>query len=80
MSLKCKMCDQWYVGQTGRDLKIRYYDHLKYIRNDNQQSAHTGHILNNRHENGQIQETKLLKEFVQGPRMYWWEALCMQTY
>ena len=50
------------MGQTSRNLKQRYQEHVRYIRNNDPQSAFAQHILNNRHEYGTIEEImKLLK-------------------
>jgi hypothetical protein len=55
-------CQHVYVGQTSRHLKQRYKEHIRYIRNNDPQSAFAQHILNNQHEYGTIEEImKLLK-------------------
>jgi hypothetical protein len=60
--LTCKTCQHVYVGQTSRNLKQRYQEHIRYIRNNKPQSAFAQHILNNQHEYGTIEEImKLLK-------------------
>jgi hypothetical protein len=60
--LTCKTCQHVYVGQTSRNLKQRYQEHIKYIRDNDPQSAFAQHILNNQHEYGTIEEImKLLK-------------------
>ena len=60
--LTCKTCQHVYMGQTSRNLKKRYQEHVRYIRNNDLQSAFTQHILNNQHEYGTIEEImKLLK-------------------
>ena len=50
--LTSKPCDLLYVDQTSRSLKIRYQEHIRYIRSNNPQSAYAQHILRNRHEYG----------------------------
>jgi len=52
--LKCHTCNHSYVGQTSRNLKTRYNEQIRYIKNNNPQSAYAQHILNNRHEFGTI--------------------------
>ena len=60
--LTCQTCQQVYVGQTSRSLKQRYQEHIRYIRNNNTQSAFAQHILKNQHEYGTINGImKLLK-------------------
>jgi len=53
-------CDKAYVGQTSRNLKQRYKDHTRYIKNNNPQSAYALHILNNQHEYCPIEEKMTL--------------------
>jgi hypothetical protein len=55
--LKCNTCHRSYIGQTKRSLKLRYQEHIRYIRNNNPQSAYALHILNNRHEYGPMHNT-----------------------
>jgi len=50
--LKCKTCYYSYIGQTGSSLKIRYREHIRYIKTDNPNSIYALHILNNRHAHG----------------------------
>jgi hypothetical protein len=52
--LKCNTCGQSYVGQTSRSLNIRFQEHIRYIRNNNPQSAYAQHILQKQHEYGQM--------------------------
>jgi hypothetical protein len=50
------------VGQTSLNLKQRYQERIRYIRNNDPQSAFAQHIPNNQHEYGTIEEIiKLLK-------------------
>jgi hypothetical protein len=55
--LTCKMS---YIGQTSRNLEQRFREHIRYIRNNNPQSAYAQHILQNRHEYGSITDTMTL--------------------
>jgi hypothetical protein len=60
--LTCKTCKQVYVGQTSRNLKQHYQEHIPYIKNNNPQSAFAQHILNNQHKYDTIDEImKMLK-------------------
>jgi hypothetical protein len=54
--LSCKTCNLSYVGQTSRSLKVRYQEHIRYIRTNNPQSAFAQHILHNQHEYGTIHD------------------------
>jgi len=50
-----------YIGQTSRNLKQRYREDIRYIRNNiYTQSAYAQHILQNRHEYGSITDTMTL--------------------
>jgi len=48
------------VGQTSRNLRQRYKEHTRYIKNNNPQSAYALHILNNQHEYGPMEKTMTL--------------------
>ena len=52
--IKCSTFGRSYVGQTSRSLNIRFLEHIRYIRNNNPQSAHAQHIQQNQHEYGQM--------------------------
>ena len=54
--LTFKTCQHVYVGQTSRNLKQRYQEHVRYIKNNDPESAFAQHILNNQHEYGTIEE------------------------
>jgi len=58
--LKCNTCNLSYMGQTSRNLKTRYHEHIRYIKNNNPQSAYAQHISNNRHDFGTIENTMAL--------------------
>ena len=45
-----KTCHKSYVGQTNRNLNLRYREHVRYIKNNDPRSAYALHILNCRHE------------------------------
>ena len=68
-SLTCKTCNLSYVGQTSRNLKTRFQEHIRYIKNNNLQSAYAQHILQNRHEYGTIAETMTLIKPLQNESM-----------
>jgi len=69
------------VGQSGRNIQIRYKEHISQIRNCNPQSAYANHILQNKHEFGQAETTlKLLKQCNKGGRMNCWEYKYIQEF
>jgi len=41
-----------YLGQINSILKQRYKEHIRYIRQNEPQSAYALHILNSKHEYG----------------------------
>jgi hypothetical protein len=43
-------CNNSYVGQTGRSLRIRHKKHTRYIKTNNPVSVYALHILNNKHK------------------------------
>jgi len=45
------------IGQTSRDLTQRHREHIRYIRNNDPQSAYAQHILRNQHEYGTTTDT-----------------------
>ena len=58
-----------YVGQTSRSLNIRFREHIRYIRNNNPQSAYALHILQNQHEYGQINSIMTLVKPLNNPSL-----------
>jgi len=60
--LTCKTCNRAYIGQTSRNMTLRYREHIRYIKNNDPQSAYALHILQNIHEYGFLKDTiSLLK-------------------
>jgi hypothetical protein len=52
--LECRTCHKVYVGQTSGTNKIRCREHMRYIRNNDPQSAYATHILETGHEYGNM--------------------------
>jgi hypothetical protein len=70
-----------YIGQTIRDLTQRSREHIRYIRNNDTQSAHAQHILRNQHEYGTITDTMtLLKPIHKTSMLIPYEQLFIQTF
>lgn len=59
--LTCNTCKMSYVRQTSQNLKLRYQEHICYIKNNDPQSAYAQHILSNQHEYRTIEIMTLLK-------------------
>jgi hypothetical protein len=76
-----KTCQHSYIGQTSRNQKQRYQEHIRYIKNNNPQSAYAQHILNNRHQYGTIDEImKLVKLTTQTSLLIPYESLFTQVH
>jgi hypothetical protein len=58
--LQCNTCNKAYIGQTNRYLSISYREHIRYIKNNDPQSAYAQHILQNIHEYGTLTDTMSL--------------------
>jgi len=52
--LTCNTCKLAYLGQTSRSLKLRFQEHIQYIRNNNPQPTYAQHIRHNQHEYGPV--------------------------
>ena len=79
--MECKTCNKAYIGQTSRDMTQRYREHIRYIRNNDHQSAYAEHILRNIHEYGNLTETMtLLKPIHKISLLIPYEQLLTQTF
>jgi hypothetical protein len=58
--LTCNTYKLAYVGQTSHSLKLRFQEHIRYIRHNNPQSAYAQQILQNRHEYGPIEHLMMI--------------------
>jgi len=67
--LSCKICQQSYIAQTSRNLKSRFWEHTRYIKNNYASSAYALHILNCRHEYGNINDTTTLLKRIDSPSL-----------
>jgi len=65
--ITCKTCHKAYVGQTSRNLKSRFREHKRYIKNNDPRSAYSLHILNCRHEYGDTDDTMTLLKQINTP-------------
>jgi hypothetical protein len=52
--LKCKKCERYYIGQTGRKFKTRYKEHIRDIKTTKVNTGDAEHILNTGHSYGTI--------------------------
>ena len=68
--ITCKTCHKAYVEQISRDLKSRFREHIRYIKNNDPHSAYALHtILNCRHEYGNIDDTMTLPKQINTPTL-----------
>jgi len=67
--ITCKTCHKSYVGQTNRNLNLGFWEHVRYIKNDDPHSAYELHILNCRHEYGNINDTMTLLKQIKKPSL-----------
>ena len=65
--ITCKTCQKPYIGQTSRNLKSRFREHIRYIKNDDPRSADALHIFKCRHEYGNINDTMTLLKQLDTP-------------
>jgi hypothetical protein len=67
--LTCNSRNLSYVGQTSRNLRVRYKEHIRYIRYNNPKSAYAQHILNNQHEYGTMNNVMTLLKPLNNPNV-----------
>jgi hypothetical protein len=68
-AMTCNTCNLQYIGQTSRSLRLRYREHIRYIKNNDPKSAYALHILQNRHEYGPIESTMHLLKPIKRPSL-----------
>jgi hypothetical protein len=67
--ITCNTCHKSYVGQTSRNLNLRFREHVRCIKNNYPRSAYALHILNCRHEYGNINDTMTLLKQINKPSL-----------
>jgi hypothetical protein len=78
-TITCITCNQEYIGQTNKNIAIRHSEHIRYIRNNYPQSAYAEHILKNRHEYGNLNNTmKLIKHINIASKLIPYEQMTIQ--
>jgi hypothetical protein len=72
--LTCGGCQKKYVGQTGRNFRTRYKEHIHSIKSNNSNSKYAQHILETQHSYGPMKDTmKVLHLNRKGQLMNTWE-------
>jgi hypothetical protein len=59
--VKCMDCHRQYVGQTGRNFKTRYKEHIRDIRNSRKTSGYVQHIVETGHSFGKMNDIMEIK-------------------
>jgi hypothetical protein len=67
--ITCNTFRKSYVGQTSRNLNLRFREYVRYIKNNYTRSAYALHILNRRHEYGNINDTMTLLKQINKPSL-----------
>ena len=79
--ITCKICHKAYVGQTGRNLKSRFREHIRYSKNNDPRSAYALHIPNCRHEYGTIDDSMTLLKQISTPNLLFpYEQVYIQSF
>jgi len=79
--LTCNSCNLLYVGQIIHSLKIHFQEHIRYVRNNNPQSAFAQHILHNQPEYGQMNNImKVLKPLSTPSMLTSYKQVYIQTF
>jgi hypothetical protein len=68
--ITCNTCQKAYVGQTSRNLNLRFREHVRYVKNNDPRSAYALHILNSRHEYVSINDTMTLLKQINKPSFF----------
>jgi hypothetical protein len=50
-------CEGAYIGQTGRNFRVRYKEHIRDIRNNKTNTGYANHILKAKHTYGPLEDT-----------------------
>ena len=64
-----KTCHKIFVGQTIRNLKSIFREHIRYIKNNDPRSAYALHILKCKHEYGNIDDAMTLLKQINTPTL-----------
>jgi len=67
--IRCKTSHKAYIGQTSQNLKSRFREHIRYIKNNDPRSAYALHILNCKHDYGNIDDTMILFKQINTPTL-----------
>jgi hypothetical protein len=78
--LTCCTYKHIYVGQTGRNLRQRYLQHIRYIKNSDPKLSYAAHVLHNMHKYGDITSMSLIKQIKKGPSMNTYKQFHIQLY
>jgi predicted GIY-YIG superfamily endonuclease len=55
--LKCNSCPKVYIGQTGRNFKTRFKEHIQDIGSNRTKTGYSQHIINTGYEYSNVENT-----------------------
>jgi hypothetical protein len=64
--LTCPDCNMKYIGQTGRPFHVRFHEHFRDFKHNNNKSKFAMHLLENKHSIGHISDMKILYTTTKG--------------
>jgi hypothetical protein len=72
--MKCNSCPLKYIGQTGRNFRTRFKEHIHLIRTNKTTSKYAQDMLETGYTYGKIEDTlNILHHENKGPLMNTWE-------
>lgn len=79
--IECGGCSDLYIGQTRRNIRTRYKEHISHIKyNRENKSAVAFHTLNNNHLNIDSMSIELVKQVNHYSDLDAWESIFMKKY
>jgi hypothetical protein len=79
--IKCNSCPKRYMGQTGRNFRTRFKEHIHAIKTSKTTSKYAQHILETGHIYGKIEDTlNVLHHENNGSIMNSWEQFRIHTH
>jgi len=74
--IKCSDCESFYIGQTGREFKTRFKEHIRAITRPDRDSKFAEHIINSNHTYvGMRENMSIIKHCRKGKRLSRWEEV-----
>ena len=67
--LTCPDCRMKYTGQTGRPFEVRYQEHLRDFKYNNNKSKFAQHLIDNKHAIGRLEDIMEILHITQKGKM-----------